>query len=193
MTFSDSRPLESVLEKLDDATTDDSATVNSILNEFGHRSFGPILTLCGIVMLTPLGAIPGVPAILAICITSSALQLIFGRKKPWLPKRIGRLKISSARLVKAKRLFRPFFRFIDGLIRPRMTWAASEGARLSVALISIFLALALLILAALPFGGLIPGFLIALFGVGILARDGLILTICFTTIIGLVSLIFLAT
>lgn len=138
MAFDDARPLESTLEKLDDASVGESTSVTGILNEFGDRSFGPILTVCGAVMITPLGSIPGVPAILAARIISSSLQLIIGRKKPWLPKRIQRLKISSQRLRSLKTFVRPLFSRVDGLVRSQMWWATTKGARISVAITSIF-------------------------------------------------------
>jgi len=177
--------------KLDDAVVDGSASVDAILREFGDRTFGPLLTLCGIVMITPLGSIPGLPAVVSACIISISLQLIFGRTKPWLPERLRRLKISRKNIKTSQRFARPVFEKVDGFVRPRMSWAATKAARIFVAIISIFLALALLVLAALPFGGLIPGFLIVFFGLGIMARDGLILTLCFSTIILMLSPLFL--
>lgn len=193
MTLDNSRPLESVLEKLDDAVTNDTASVDNILTEFGDRSFGPILVLSGTVMISPLGAIPGVPVVMAALIISSSLQLIFGRKKPWLPERIRRLKIPGKKVHQSKIFFRPYFKKVDGLVRPRMPWAATRTTRLTVAIVSIFLAMALLILAALPLGGLIPGALIAMFGLGIMARDGLVLSLTFGLVILMIGVGFLAT
>ena len=192
MSHDESRPLESVLHKLDDAVVDDHASLDGILNEFGDRSFGPILTLCGVIMITPLGAIPGAPIIIAACIIANSLQLLLGRNKLSLPKRISGLKVSKSHVKKSKAFMKPIFERIDGHLRPRMSWAATKTVRIIVAIISIVLALLLLILSPMPFGAMIPGALIAFFGLGIMARDGLVLTICFSIIIVFVSMGFMA-
>jgi hypothetical protein len=70
-------PLQSVLDQVETAM-DGSASVDlkTVVEAFGNRSFGPIMVLCGLCMMTPLGAIPGIPPAFGVIVIVFALQLL---------------------------------------------------------------------------------------------------------------------
>mgnify|MGYP000497864283 CR=1 FL=1 len=48
----DEKPLEGLLDHVDKAVEGDQADLKSIIESFGDRAFGPVLTLCGLFLIT---------------------------------------------------------------------------------------------------------------------------------------------
>jgi len=178
------KPLQSILDHLDDVIIDDIADLKSIIESFGDRAFGPVMLLSGFFMLTPFGVIPGVPAAFGLIVITFAVQLLMRRETPWLPNILARVEVSSARVKKVKIKATPFLAKIDGIIRPRMQWAARGPFQVLAALIAIILSMAMVPLGAIPFAVCIPGFVLGLLGLGITARDGIMMMIAFTLSFG---------
>lgn len=171
----DHKSVEDIFDRVDDALEGENASLNKVLSAFGDRAFGPVLTISGLILLTPLGAIPGAPLVFAIIIASFALQIILGRARPWLPKRLNKIEISQDNIDTARDYIEPALAKIDVFTKPRLAWAATEPARIAAAYLSLFMALMLLPLSAIPFGAMLPAAIIALLGMGLMARDGLLL------------------
>lgn len=180
MADNDSKPLQSILKKVDDAVEGGETDLKTLIETFGNRAFGPILTLVGFFMMTPLGAIPGVPIAFALVVITFAGQLLLMRKTPWMPEVLRKVKIQKTKVDKARRFVHPVLAAIDGVLRPRFQILAKGPAIIVAALISIVLALTMFPLGAVPFGVVIPGFLIGLYGLGIMARDGVVMAFAFT-------------
>ena len=130
-------------------------------------------------MITPLGAIPGLPPAFGVIVIVFALQLLFRRKTPWMPEVLRRVKIPADRLSKVQNKVRPFLAKIDGIIRPRLQWAATEPMLVLVSLVAIIISLTFFPLGMVPFGVVAPAVIILLLGLGLTARDGVL------TILGL--------
>ncbi|WP_371395355.1 exopolysaccharide biosynthesis protein [Fretibacter rubidus] len=173
------KPLESILDKVDDLPKGQKTNLKTVISAFGDRAFGPVLTLCGLLLLTPVGAIPGAPLALCVIIISFALQIIFGRSQPWLPKFLRKIEVRQSDIDTTKKYVEPVLETLDGIVRPRYKWAATETSRYFAAVLSILLALTLLPLGPIPFGATLPGVIIAVIGMGIMARDGLALMVGF--------------
>ena len=180
MTSDDEKPLQATLDHLDDAFEDaETSDLISIVESFGKRAFGPILILSGLILLTPLGAIPGVPVALGIIIISFSIQLLFGRETPWMPKVLARVKMRRKDVTKTKEKTAPILAKVDGLLRQRFIWTTKRPFPILTAVLSIIFAITLIPLGAIPFAVVIPGFMICLLGLGTAARDGLILLIAY--------------
>ena len=113
-------PLQSVLDQVA-ATLDGGASVDlkTVVEAFGNRSFGPIMILCGLCMMTPLGALPGIPPAFGVIVIVFALQLLFRRKTPWMPEILRKVRIPAEKLLKVQKKVQPVLAKIDGIIRPR--------------------------------------------------------------------------
>lgn len=173
-------PLQSVLDHIEKAMDgSDSTDLKTVVESFGNRAFGPIMVLCGLCMMTPLGAIPGIPPAFGIIVIVFAVQLLFRRDTPWMPKVLARVKIPATKLRKVQLKLRPVLAKIDGIISPRLSWASTGPAQVIVSLIAITLALTFFPLGMVPFGVVAPAFIILLLGLGITARDGVIVLIAF--------------
>lgn len=171
-------PLQSVLDLIEVALDgEESVDLKTVVEAFGNRAFGPIMVLCGLCMMTPLGAIPGIPPAFGVIVMVFALQLLFRRRTPWMPEVLRKVKIPAKKLFAVQAKLRPILAKIDGIIRPRMSWAVTGPAQVVVSLVAIILSLTFFLLGLIPFGVVAPAAIVLLLGLGITARDGLLILV----------------
>ena len=183
--ISHDKPLESILETAKDAVDGTETDLKTIVEAFGERAFGPVMILCSLFLMTPIGALPGLPAAFGVIIIVFASQLLFQREHPWMPEILRKIKISDAKLEKTRKTISPVLRRIDNVIKARLPWMTSGPAQVATALLSIMLALTMT-LGVVPFGVVAPAFIIGLFGLGITARDGILIILGFALSLGVV-------
>jgi hypothetical protein len=175
------RDLSGLLDELARAarSNGDQVSLGEIREAIGGRSFGPLLTVAGLLALTPVGVIPGAPTALAVMVALIAGQLLIGVKAFWLPKALLRLSVKAERLDKAVEAARKPARVVDRILKPRLAWLTGPiGSRL-VATVCILVAAAIPPLEFVPFAVFAPAAAITAFGLGLLARDGAVLCVAF--------------
>jgi len=152
--------------------------LGDLLRRIGMRGFGPVLILASGLLILPVGMIPGVPGAIAILIGLVAIELLSGGKALRLPGRLARMTLPATLVAAAVKRSRPVTRAIGRLLRPRATvLATARVAQIGLGL--VLGAIAILLFAV----GFVPGlpFLLAvpvlLLGLGMTARDGLVLSI----------------
>lgn len=178
-------PLESILEQADSlAEEDGEADLRALIEAFEDRAFGPVLTLLGLLALSPFGAIPGIPAVLALVLVLFAGQIVVGRSSPWLPGFVGTITVEEDKISRFQESAKDWMSQIDGILRPRFEIFAGTLARQIAASVTIVLALAMIPLEAIPFAVAIPAAGIVLFGIGLTARDGLVMLFGFAASLG---------
>ncbi|WP_041523002.1 exopolysaccharide biosynthesis protein [Gilvimarinus agarilyticus] len=174
--------LEQVMDRVvETAREHDTVTVEVILGAIGQRSYGPVLLLVGLLVLAPLiGDIPGVPTLCAIIVLLFSVQLMLQRERFWLPKWLLNRSVKSSSLTKAVELSRKPARFIDRLVKPRLTFLIRGyiPAR-CVALCSIVIALMMPAMEFIPFSANLAGAVLTCFGLALIARDGLLVLLAF--------------
>ena len=87
---------------------EEAVTLGEILARIGQRSFAATLLVIGLLMVSPLSAIPFLPSLIAIVILLIAGQAIIGRHHLWLPDFLTQRRISADKLRRA----------LDTLVRP---------------------------------------------------------------------------
>jgi len=182
--MSDEKPLQAILDTASDAVDGTEVDLKTLIQAFGDRAFGPVMILCALFLMTPLGAIPGLPAAFALIIIVFALQLLFRREHPWMPEILRKIKISEMKLKKARKFVSPVLDKIDNVIHPRLPWVTSGPMQALTALLAIILALTMAPLGIVPFGVVAPAFIIGLLGLGITARDGVLIIVGFVLSLG---------
>jgi hypothetical protein len=76
-------PLEDILERATDETDAESVSLGDLLELFEDRSFGPVFTVLGLlVVLPPLGAIPGLPMVIGMVVALFAFQMMLASGHP---------------------------------------------------------------------------------------------------------------
>ncbi len=183
--------LESVLNALQRSAKGNGAkvSVDEIVETLGQRSFGPLLLLCGLLGMTPVSAIPTAPTILAVIVVLIAGQMAFGRQSVWIPRFIGRLSVKAEKLTKAVKVSRKPVRVVDRMVGSRLGALTTPLADRLVAMACVLVALCVPPLELLPFAAFVPALAIFTFGVGLVARDGLVVLIALLLSAGALGLI----
>ena len=173
--------LEQLLDRISKAAREKGpVSVNDILNVLGRRSFGPVLLAAGLVTLAPLiGDIPGVPTIIGAVVFLMAIQLLLGRKHFWLPYWLLRRSVERDKLCKGLEWMRSSARFIDRFLRPRLTVFADDAAVYAIAVICLVIAATMPVMELVPFSANAAGIVLTIFGLSLIARDGLLALIAF--------------
>jgi hypothetical protein len=185
------RNLQGLLDELEALGCDgETVSVADIQQRLGRRAFGPMLLAAALPSLTPIATIPALPSILSVIVIFTAGQLVLGRNEFWLPRAILDRAVSRATMVRVIGYLRPLARFIDRLIKPRLKALTGEPFVRLIAACCCFLALFKVPLEFIPFTGGIPAFPIAVYGLGLMARDGAV--VIFGMVATVLALILLA-
>lgn len=181
----DVHDLTSLLDVLQDKIDSDnrsgsgggSITLEQVLEQFGRRSYGPLLLIIGLISISPAALLPGSTSIFATLTLLIALQLLFHRDHPWMPGFALRMKLSEAKLENFIRFSRPATKVIDKVINPRWTFLSDQPWVTIIALMVVFAAIITYPLSFIPIAPLLPGLAISAFGLGLTARDGILLAV----------------
>jgi hypothetical protein len=155
----------------------DHVSVHDIREMLGERSFGPFIALPALIEITPIGGIPGVPTLIAVMITLVCAQMLFGRNHLWLPNVLERKTLAGDRVKDGMKWLERPADWIDRVLRPRLSWFSGTVGLRIVALLCILLCITVPPLELLPFASTIPMGAIALMGLGLMVRDGLVILI----------------
>jgi hypothetical protein len=172
--------LEEMLDRIDEAADGaDSVSVECIVDALGRRSFGPLLLFAGVVTLSPVGDIPGVPTIVALLVVLIAAQFLAGRERFWLPRWLLNRTITRRRLQQAQKWLKPPARFVDRGSRPRLRVFTRRRASHVIAIVCIAIAAAMPPMEFVPFTATGAGAALTAFGLALVAHDGLLALLAF--------------
>jgi len=155
----------------------DRVYFSTIMEALGTRAFGPVVLLIGVILVSPLSGIPGLPTTMALGLLLVSLQLVVGRDSFWLPRWLMNRYVPAAKLQKALRWLERPARFVDWWLRPRFCILASDGGAVGIAAVCILLALVMPVLELVPFSTTAVGVAVAAFGLALVALDGLFVVI----------------
>lgn len=182
--------LEQLLERIDKAATDqERISLRMIIEAVGDRSFGPLLLMAGVILVSPLSGIPGMPTLMGTLVLLIAVQLLFHRRHFWLPQWLLKRSIPRKQLCKALQWLQTPARFVDRWLRPRLSLFIRGPSRYVIAIICIVISFCMPILEVLPFSATTAGVALTAFGLALIALDGLLALLAFlvtTTILTLI-------
>lgn len=186
-------PLTNLLETVRQAGQHrETVSLDTILDSVGRRSFAPFLLVAGLVTLAPLvGDIPGVPTLMAMLVILSSGQLLVGREHIWLPAWLLERRVSRVRFVKATRWLQRPASWVDRLLRRRLVRLTRPPAHLPVALTCLLIALAMPPMEVVPFTANGAGLALTLFGLALLANDGLMALLGYTLTGGTLAVVII--
>lgn len=81
----DACSLHEVLQRLASAGDDECVSVSDIVDAIGPRSFGPLLLVPALIVMSPLSGIRGLSTVMGITIALVSGQMLVGRRVAWLP------------------------------------------------------------------------------------------------------------
>lgn len=180
-TTADAPPRRAATEIVDRlaerARSSERLSVGDVTEALGSRGYGPFLFVPAIVELSPLGGIPGLPTLLALIIALFSAQIAAGRSCLWLPDWLERRTAPGPKLEDAMRRIRPVAVWLDRWFHGRFPALVSGPVVRAAAAVSILLCLTVPPLELIPFASSAPMGAIALFGLAMLARDGLLMAL----------------
>lgn len=177
---SDHRPFSRVLDDIG-AKDDPKLYLGELVNAFGERGFGALMVFFGLINAIA-SPIPGSTTILGAPMLLICLQLLIRRDQLWMPR--WALKSSLPRenyRTTIDKVRKPLL-FVEKLSRPRLSIMSSEVAEVLIGLVTTLLTL----IVMLPiFGGnLFPSLFVALFGFGLMQRDGVLIGVAWFGVAG---------
>lgn len=140
----------------------------------GEQGFGLILVLFALPMMLPVIP-PGIAPAVGILFSLMALQMLLGRRKPWLPERWKARQVPPK--IKRFTLERavPLLARLTRWSRPRwMLMTGGVGVRCGA--VGIF-AMGVIMIMPIPFMNMLPALAVLCIGLGLVGRDGLFLTV----------------
>lgn len=146
----------------------------SILRATGSRAAGPLLFLPALVMISPAGAVPGVPVILASLVFLVAGQVVAGRKSLWVPRFLTKRDIPESKVTSTIDWLRPYAEKLDRYLGRRLELLTGALATRLVAVVCIFPALLVFPATLVPFAVALPSAGILVLSLGLLTRDGIV-------------------
>lgn len=152
-------------------------TVGDVLSAAGRRTYGPLLLLIGLFSVSPATIVPGMTWFAAALTLLLSLQLALGAKRPWLPRNLLRVRVSRDAIRAGAESMRQWARRIDAVLQPRLVFLSEPPFANLAGLASALAALTTFPLGLIPIAPLAPGIAVAFIGLGLFARDGLLLLI----------------
>lgn len=164
---SDDRPFSQVLEDIG-ARPDPRLYLGEVVNAFGERAFGALLLLFGLLNALPLP--PGATSVLGVPLLLLSFQLVLRTDQLWLPQWALKRSIDRAGYRRnAARVVGPV-RLVERLSRPRLLVLTGPVSELAIGLVCTLLAI--IVMLPLWSTNMFPAFIIAMFGFGLMQRDG---------------------
>lgn len=153
---------------------EETVSIGAILRSAGQQSFGPFILVPGLIVMSPIGGIPGVPTTAAIIVVLIAGQMLLGRKCCWLPEFILKRSVRRSRFDRAVGYLRPVARWTDKVVGERLAFLTDGGWAYAIAASCVLVALTMPVLEVVPFANTATAAALCAFGLAIVARDGLL-------------------
>ncbi|MBX3476226.1 MAG: exopolysaccharide biosynthesis protein [Brevundimonas sp.] len=164
----DARPFSRLLSDIG-ARDEPKLYLGELINAFGERGFGAMMVFLG--LLNALASpIPGSTTVLGAPLLLICLQVLFLRDQLWMPRWALKSSLPRAEFRRVTGKVDPLLRRIERISRPRWLVMTTPAAQVLIGLAASLLSL----IVMLPiFGGnLFPSLFVALFGFGLMQRDG---------------------
>ena len=174
--MTDTAPNTHLSAELNDFVTaleTEETTIGAILDLIADRGFGLILLILALPAALPLPA-PGYATPFGIMMALLSLQMMRGRKTPWLPQGVRQRVVTKSKLEWTVKNAGVPLRFVEWIIRPRLSGLARNRAFLALVGFIVLL-MAISMSMPIPLTNTAPSFVIFVLAAGILEEDGLVL------------------
>jgi len=157
------------LMHLSQSAAGEAVTLDWILEQLHERAFGLFLLFLALPCCIPF--LYGIPQVVSLPLMFVSVQILMGRRTPWLPGKLGSRTVSAEGLHRLAERAQPWLRRLESISRPR------QGA-LTRAPLDRIVGLGLVIFSAsilvpLPGTNTVPGIAVVIVSMGLLQRDGI--------------------
>lgn len=160
--------LDDIYQKVDGA----ALTLGMLNTALHERGLGLFLFLFALPAALPLPGL-GINTIIALPLLLISGHIALGKERLWLPRALNQKTIKTANLQKAILHAKPFIQKIEHIIRPRLGFITQGAVSQFVGLCAFIMAIYVAI--PLPLTNTVPSFGLALIGIGMVMRDGLLI------------------
>lgn len=168
-THSTEPRLSEIFARTLDANDDGVVVLGEVLDKAGDRGYGFLLILLAIPAFIPILP-PGTSGVLGALMSVVALQMLFGLKQPWFPKR-WRARVLSPKVVRAIQTRGvALLRKIERVSHPRGRRFTRNGLILRLSAL-VVIVVALVLSSPMPFMNTLPALGVLLIGVGLANHD----------------------
>ena len=165
----------------------DEITVGELEDALAERVFGLLLLILALPCCVPF--LYGAPQAISLPLLFVATQIVLGRRKPWLPKRLKRHSFSADGFRQMAEKAAPYLRWFEVISRPRLIWLTKGVMKQILGLFIIVFSASIVV--PFPLSNTVPGFAIAIMALGFIEKDGVLLVL--GCLIGTVWVAFLVT
>jgi hypothetical protein len=169
--------LSEVLVKIATDTSQERVQIGQLMHMLRDRAFGALLFIFSIPTVLP--APPGFSSIVGAPLIFLSLQLMIGRKAPWLPALIANRSVARKDFAVVVFKCVPWLQKLEKLLKPRWVVLAKPPAEQVIG--AMCLLLASIVFLPIPFGNMLPSFAICLLSLAIVERDGVLALIGMAT------------
>ncbi|MFT0892157.1 exopolysaccharide biosynthesis protein [Pseudochelatococcus sp. G4_1912] len=145
--------------------------VTEIVQALGPQAFAVLIVVLGLPNCLPMP--PPIPLICGFLLFGVALQIVFGRTSPWIPKRLLNKSVARVDVARAVDQALPYVRRLEQWSRPRLAFFDTPF-RMRLTGLALVLIATSLVTAAPIIGQIPPGIATCLVGLGLVERDGLV-------------------
>lgn len=158
------------LDHLAEQAQGQTATLGWVLDQLHERAFGLFLLVLALPCCIPF--LYGIPQVVSLPLMFVSVQILLGRRVPWLPAKLAARTVSSGDLHSLAERAGPWLRRIEAVSRPRLS-------ALSRAPLDRLVGVALVVFSAsimvpLPGTNTVPGIAVVVVAMGLLQRDGIL-------------------
>lgn len=185
---SDARPFSQVLEDIG-ARGEPKLYLGELVNAFGERGFGAMMVFLGLVnaLASP---IPGSTTVLGAPLMLICLQLLFRQDQLWLPRWALKSSLPRQEYRKVVARVQGPLRAIERISKPRWLVLTSEVSEVLIGLACC--CLTLIVMLPIFGGNLFPSLFVAMFGFGLMQRDGMAVAAAWAGVAGFCAFVWLA-
>ena len=171
MTATDEdRAISDRLDRLAADAKGETVTLDWVLAQLNERAFGLFLLILALPCCIPF--LYGIPQVVALPLMFVSLQILLGRRVPWLPQSLGARTVSTAGIASLAARAGPWLRRIEAVSRPRLGVLTRPPVDRVVGLALVLFSASILV--PLPGTNTVPGFAVVVVAMGLLQRDGVL-------------------
>lgn len=178
-----SQELKPLIERL----SQQSITLGELLAETPDQNFSLVMALLTLPFLLPMP--PGVSSVSGGGCIMLGLQMMAGRRSPWLPQKVAQLRFPQALMLKLLTTVQWLTKLLEKFVRPRLPWLVENPSvwRLNGLCICW---LAFLLILPIPLTNPIPTVGILLFVFAMLEADGILMCVSYGMTIAITAAVF---
>lgn len=146
-------------------------TLDWVLNRLNERAFGLFLLVLALPCCIPF--LYGIPQVVSLPLMLVSVQILVGRRTPWLPAKLGARTVTKEGLQSLSDRAGPWLRKIEAISRPRLTALSRPPVDRLVGFGLVLFSASILV--PLPGTNTVPGIAVVVISMGLLQRDGILI------------------